>query len=936
MKVINYFSVVALLLMASFSVWAAPSSGETALSNGSVKIPYLIVPTDTAPPASRTGTNPDPNWMKKASPYGLDATGTGTISAFANPVVKSAKIIQVPKTEVTVSQASPPPVACVTTTTFSFTGAMQTFTVPAGITSISIETYGAEGGTGANGNSNAGATLGGVGGRGSKAVGTLSVTPGQVLNIFVGGAGATPTSGFNGGGTGGNQNSGGGGGASDIRFPGSATANRILVAAGGGGGGRGGCESSAAINGGAGGSGDGNGGNGSLAPTIGGNAGGGFGAIGSAFGAKGIGCANFSGIDGIAGSATGLGGNGGSGQSCCCFSFGSIPGGGGGGGGFGGGGGGGGGSAGTVGCSGNDKGGGGGGAGGSSYTSGVAAGAVTTNVQLGNGLVIISFNNIPPVLSNPVITNVTCNGGSDGKVVVSATGGTPPVSFSIAPNVGTQSPSGTFTGLTAQTYTVTATDAAGCTASKTAVVTQNPPVVIVSLTKVDVTCPGGNDGKISGVASGGSGSGTYSISPNVGTQSGFGVFTGLTAQTYVFTATDGNGCTKSSSIVVGTTNTASTAPTSISGVTAICLGSSTTLTLVGGIAGTGATAQWFTGSCGGTPAGTGNSITVAPTVTTTYFVRYSGICNTTACASVTVVVSTPSVGGTLAPANSQVCGPTAVNLSLSGNNGAVTQWERQANCAGAWVSIGSAGLTSITTITPNQTSCYRVAVTNGACPTVYSTTATVIVDKPAVGGRVTLQSNMLATSVALCPGENAILVPKNYVGKVVLWQYSYASSPIWYDLPGSAGLTSLTINGSSIGETVYYRTVICTELGICTGYKAVAYSSAFRINKKLICPLPDGSITNTGTTMDKGFTLVKTYPNPATNLVTLEIDSYTEGVAQLEILDVTGRQVLKQTTSLTEGLNTISVDVSPLSRGIFIVKMTDSQNQKSWVKMVKE
>ncbi len=537
---------------------------------------------------------------------------------------------------------------------------------------------------------------------------------------------------------------------------------------------------------------------------------------------------------------------------------------------------------------------------------------------------------------NTTITNVTCNGGSDGKIVALATGGKAPIAYSIAPIVGTQSPAGTFTGLTAQSYTVTATDADGLITTRTAVVTQNSPVVIISLTKVDVTCPSGNDGKITGSATGGSGSGSYSISPNVGTQSSFGVFTGLTAQTYVFTATDGNGCTKSSSIVVGTTNTLSTAPTGISGTTTICAGNSTTLTVVGGTAGSGASAQWFTGSCGGTPAGTGNSITVAPTVTTTYFVRYSGICNTTTCASVTVVVNTPSVGGTVSPAQSQGCGPQTVTLSLSGYNGAVTRWERQTNCTGAWTSIGNAGLTTITVTTPNSSTCYRAVVTNGVCPSANSSISTITVDKPAVGGTVTLQSNMTATSVALCPAENAILVPKNYVGKVVIWQYSYASSPIWYDLPGSAGLTSLTINGSSIGETVYYRTVICTELGICTGYKAVAYSLAFRVNKKLSCPSPDGSITNTGTTIAKGFTLVKTYPNPATNIVTLEIDSYTEGSAQMEILDITGRQVLKQTTTLTEGLNTINLDVSQLSRGVFIVKMTDSQNQKSWVKMVKE
>ena len=217
-----------------------------------------------------------------------------------------------------------------------------------------------------------------------------------------------------------------------------------------------------------------------------------------------------------------------------------------------------------------------------------------------------------------------------------------------------------------------------------------------------------------------------------------------------------------------------------------------------------------------------------------------------------------------------------------------------------------------------------------------STISTITVDKTASGGRVTLQSNQTATSVALCPSENALLIPKNYVGKVANWQYTFATSSIWYDLPGTEGQTTLTVNGSSISEKVFYRVVIVTELGICTGLSSVAYSVAFRITKKAGCLSPDGSITHTDMTTVKGFTLVKTYPNPATNLVSLEIESSTEGSAQLEISDVTGRQVLKQTTILTEGMNSISLDISQLSRGIFIVKMTDSQNQKAWVKVVKE
>lgn len=93
-------------------------------------------------------------------------------------------------------------------------------------------------------------------------------------------------------------------------------------------------------------------------------------------------------------------------------------------------------------------------------------------------------------------------------------------------------------------------------------------------------------------------------------------------------------------------NASSTPPTGISAVPAsICLGSSTTLTLSGGSLGTGAAWYWYTGSCGGTLIGTGNSISVSPSSTTTYYVRAEGTCNMTSCASTTVTVSAPPTTG---------------------------------------------------------------------------------------------------------------------------------------------------------------------------------------------------------------------------------------------------------------------------------------------------
>jgi Ig-like domain CHU_C associated/Secretion system C-terminal sorting domain len=71
----------------------------------------------------------------------------------------------------------------------------------------------------------------------------------------------------------------------------------------------------------------------------------------------------------------------------------------------------------------------------------------------------------------------------------------------------------------------------------------------------------------------------------------------------------------------------------------ICPGIAVNLTAVGGSLGTNAQFKWYSGSPGGTLEGTGSSISVTPSVTTTYYVQAEGDCNTTAAQAVTVFVS---------------------------------------------------------------------------------------------------------------------------------------------------------------------------------------------------------------------------------------------------------------------------------------------------------
>jgi hypothetical protein len=68
---------------------------------------------------------------------------------------------------------------------------------------------------------------------------------------------------------------------------------------------------------------------------------------------------------------------------------------------------------------------------------------------------------------------------------------------------------------------------------------------------------------------------------------------------------------------------ASIAPTGATGQTTICYGTTTTLTVSGGLKGTLANAEWFTGSCGGTLVFTGDAFTTPALTspTNTYYVR---------------------------------------------------------------------------------------------------------------------------------------------------------------------------------------------------------------------------------------------------------------------------------------------------------------------------
>lgn len=176
---------------------------------------------------------------------------------------------------------------------------------------------------------------------------------------------------------------------------------------------------------------------------------------------------------------------------------------------------------------------------------GVAAGAYLVTITDANGCTdstsVVITEPAPLVAATILDSAVTCNGLSDGGATASATGGTMNYSYNWSNNATNVS----ITGVASGTYSVTITDANGCTDSTTIAITQ-PDSLLLSTVPTNVTCNGGTDGSVTLTVVGGTAGYTYlwsdsSTDPNL---------SAVGANNYMVTVTDSNGCVETTSDVV--------------------------------------------------------------------------------------------------------------------------------------------------------------------------------------------------------------------------------------------------------------------------------------------------------------------------------------------------------------------------------------------------
>lgn len=138
-------------------------------------------------------------------------------------------------------------------------------------------------------------------------------------------------------------------------------------------------------------------------------------------------------------------------------------------------------------------------------------GAISVTVTDGNTCTADGASSVStsggPTVTLASVTNTSCNGGSDGAIAVDVSGGAGGNTYSWNNGAGTSEDA---TGLSANTYTLTVTDANDCVSSLTQEVTE-PAVLTATIVTSDASC-GVSDGSATVTPTGGTAGYTYSWS----------------------------------------------------------------------------------------------------------------------------------------------------------------------------------------------------------------------------------------------------------------------------------------------------------------------------------------------------------------------------------------------------------------------------------------
>jgi gliding motility-associated-like protein len=199
----------------------------------------------------------------------------------------------------------------------------------------------------------------------------------------------------------------------------------------------------------------------------------------------------------------------------------------------------------------------------------LSSGTYTVTVTDANGCTATANTSVGsaggPTLTLSNSSNVSCNGLNDGSATVAGSGGTGTLTYNWMPG---NLSGATQNALSAAAYTVTVTDGSGCSNTLTVTISE-PPALVASAGTINAANCGSTDGSASVNASGGTGTLTYTWTPNVSTTASA---TNIAAGSYSVVVADANGCSQTVNFIVSSIGGPTVTVANVEGVS--CLGDS--------------------------------------------------------------------------------------------------------------------------------------------------------------------------------------------------------------------------------------------------------------------------------------------------------------------------------------------------------------------------
>ncbi|GAA4382657.1 T9SS type A sorting domain-containing protein [Hymenobacter koreensis] len=426
----------------------------------------------------------------------------------------------------------------------------------------------------------------------------------------------------------------------------------------------------------------------------------------------------------------------------------------------------------------------------------------------------------------------------------------------LIPRNTTQSQAVSFTNAT--TFRLKADADANCSSVNYVYLTVTPTLSLTSNLAAAGICVGGQ----ATLTATGSSNGQYTWSaPGMATVTNTGTLTVSPAATTSYTVTAPTSCGSSSQQLTVPVNALTISPAA----PAICAGQTTTLTA--SYSGAGATYQWFNAADLNTPIGSGPTLPVSPTATTTYQVNASSSDCGALTRRVTVTVAAPTVA--VSPNAPVICTGGSTTLTAASNNpGATFSWSPSTGLS------ATTGASVVASPTANTT--YTVTATTD-CGTTTSQVAVTVVPAATFG--------VTPASATVCAGSSTTLTASsNITGATYRW---YRTSDL-----GTVLSTDAAYAASPTTATTY-RVITTTSCGSNTRDVSVGVNAS-----------PTVSVTPSSTTMARGSSSVLTASgadsytwSPATGLSATTGSTVTASPEVTTTYTVTGTNSLGCTNS---------------------------------------